>query len=87
MATIPYDVARAFLSGKHARAGNFVSTGDAIYSYDMRLAHWEEWGIRETVVRDCTTERARAVSATTARHMKALDTVLGAEEHGFDYRP
>ena len=70
------------------RAKEFLDTfKKLIEGLGATVIQVEEWGIRETVVRDCTTERARAVSATTARHMKALDTVLGAEEHGFDYRP
>lgn len=43
MAAIPYAVADAFVNGRSARSGAFFSTGTAIYSYGLRLAHWGEW--------------------------------------------
>lgn len=66
MAAIPYHVARAFLEGKKAKAGNFVSTGTQLWSYRMRLAHKDESG---KPVLDF--ERGDSPSRTTSRHMKA----------------
>jgi hypothetical protein len=77
MAAIPYTVAEAFLNGETARAGSFVSVGDAIYSYALKLAHREggdDWLIG-TVVLDHDLN-ARQPSVTTARHVKALRAVL-----------
>lgn len=73
MAAIPYDTASAFMAKLPARNGAFRSMGDAIYSYDMKLAHWEG----DQVVLD--TDLAERVSATTSRHMRALRVAL--EEH------
>ena len=41
MAAIPYTVAEAFKSGRPATSGAFVSMGDALYSYALKLAHHE----------------------------------------------
>ena len=73
MAAIPYSVAQAFKAQRPAKAGAFISVGDAIYSYGMKLAHWEDGRI----VFDYTRRDAggKAPSVTTARHMAALEAV------------
>ncbi len=72
MAAIPYDVAYAFTEGRAARRGAFQSTGDALYSYALKLAHWSEDG--QTIIVD--TDLEDAPSVTTARHMNATRYVL-----------
>ena len=71
MAAIPYNVAESFRNRKAARAGAFVSVGDAIYSYGMKLAHWDAG----TIVFDYQRrdQGGKAPSVTTARHMAALE--------------
>ena len=71
MAQIPYDVAAAFTRRQPAHSGAFVSVGDAIYSYDMKLAHWDDDRIRFDYQR--RDEGGKAPSVTTARHMAALE--------------
>ena len=74
MAAIPYDVAEAFKRKSVARSGAFVSVGDAIYSYGMKLAHWEPNGIEFDYVR--RDKGGKAPSVTTARHMAALEATI-----------
>ena len=71
MAMIPYSVAEAFRNHRAANVGAFVSHGDSIYSYGMRLAHWDG----DSVVFDYQRKDAggKAPSVTTARHMAALE--------------
>lgn len=69
MAAIPYGVAEAFARGDTARSGAFVSMGDALYSYALRLAHRDEHG---AIVIDIDPEVARKRSVTTARHVAAM---------------
>lgn len=71
MAQTPYSVAEAFKRGEYARSGNFVSMGDAVYSYSLRLAHRDGEGIVWDV-----DPSAKAQSVTTARHINALKAVL-----------
>ena len=71
MAAIPYDVAEAFKQKRTARSGAFVSGGDAIYSYGMKLAHHDESGIVFDYQR--RDQVGKAPSFTTARHMAALE--------------
>ena len=72
MASVPYDVAEAFLRRRSRTRGSFVSRGDTIYSYGLRLAEWQDgiplWTIDPEV--------ARGYSATTSRHVLALRHVL-----------
>ena len=42
MAAIAYHVVDRFLLRLPASSGSFVSNGDNLYSYGLRLAHWEE---------------------------------------------
>lgn len=74
MAATPYHVVHSFVAGKHDRAGAFVTTGDAIYSYNMKLAHKDSKG---RVVYDYKPLKHgnKAQSVTTARHMRALESV------------
>ena len=65
MAAIAYHVVDRFLLRLPASSGSFVSNGDNLYSYGLRLAHWEE----NEIVIDF---EGRAPSVTTARHMRAL---------------
>lgn len=71
MAAIPYSVAEAFKGKRTAKSGAFVSVGDAIYSYGMKLAHWQG----DEVVFDYQRrdQGGKAPSTTTARHMAALE--------------
>jgi len=71
MAAIAYDVAAAFTRRQAARSGAFVSVEDAIYSYGMKLAHWDGSAIRFDYQR--RDEGGKAQSVTTARHMAALE--------------
>ncbi len=75
MASIPYKVAEAFMAGAPAQSGAFVSVGDAIYSYALKLAHSKD-GL---AVWDVDPKRAAGYSVTTARHVKALLSVLPAD--------
>ncbi len=72
MAAIPIDVAQAFMSGEPARRGEFKSTGDALYSYDLRLAYRLHG--RVFICEDL--RNRRGVTPTTGRHMIALLGVL-----------
>ena len=71
MAAIPYAVAEAFKQKRAARSGAFSSVGDAIYSYGMKLAHWEAGEIIFDYTR--RDQGGKAPSVTTARHMAALE--------------
>ena len=72
MAAIPYRVAQAFVRGEPAASGAFVSVGDAIYSYGLKLAHRMSDG---TIVLDHDLE-APQQSVTTSRHVRALRAIL-----------
>lgn len=72
MAATPYGVAEAFRRGEPATSGAFVSVGDALYSYTLRLAHREAGEI----VLDVDLDAARKRSVTTARHIAALRAVI-----------
>ena len=73
MAQIPYTVAEAFKAGRPATSGAFVSVGDALYSYALRLAHRDDTG---AIVLDVDLDDARKRSVTTARHVSALRAVI-----------
>lgn len=74
MARIKYETAQAFLRGEaHKDNSAFRSTGEAIYSYAMRLAHWHDGRI----VFDYEDRKRDAPSATTNAHMIALEGVVG----------
>lgn len=75
MAATPYHVADAFLQGRYAKAGNFYSTGDAIYSYALKLAHWDG----DSIVIDHRLDGSDNVSVTTARHIRAIASCLAGE--------
>lgn len=77
MAAIPYHVATAFRNRQRAASGAFVSVGDALYSYALRLAHWSD---ENKIVWDVNPQDARRRSVTTARHVKAAVEVLGQRE-------
>ncbi len=66
----PYHVAEAFVRGEPAQAGAFVSHGDTIYSYALKLAHRHNGEIEIDASEP-------APSVTTARHMNALKLTLG----------
>ena len=72
MAAIPYDTARAFANKEKHRNGNFHTDGRGIFTYSVRLAHWENG----QVVWDVDPETWR-YSATSSRHLSALKYVLG----------
>ena len=79
MAAIPYSVALAFADGKRSGRGSFRATGRSAYSYGLRLAHYEWLGNgRERIVFDYLRldQGGIAPSATTARHMRALEAVI-----------
>lgn len=72
MPTSPVHVATAFATGQYAAAGGFVSTGQVLLSYGMQLAHLDNG----KVVYDYLPHRLggpKPPSATTARHMGALE--------------
>ncbi len=73
MPAIAYGVAEAFKSGRPARAGEFVSHGAAIYSYNMLLAERQNGVIVFAYQR--LRDNGKAPSVTTARHMRALESV------------
>lgn len=79
MARIKYETAYAFLDKEPYRdSSNFYSTGSAIYSYGMCLAHWEG----DEIVYDYPARtihsngKGRIYSATTNMHMIALESVV-----------
>lgn len=80
MAAIPYSTAEAFTRRKPHTSGSFVSVGDAIYSYGMKLAHWDGDVIRFDYQR--RDEGGKAPSVTTARHMAALEATCREGMHG-----
>ena len=80
MAAIQYEVARAFTNRKPKTSGAFVSVGDAIYSYGMKLAHWEDDTIRFDYTRKDM--GGKAPSVTTSRHMSALEAIAKDGMHG-----
>lgn len=86
MPTIPYGVVRSFLDGEVAKSGQFVSTGGALLSYNMPLAHKDAEG---NVVLDYLPlmEGGPAVSRTTNRHMGALESVLSWESVPYTIEP
>ena len=70
MAAIPYETVRSFLNGKvdHAgRPGRFYSTGDALYTYGVKIAHSDPDG---GIIIDLP-ETYRAPSQTTNNHLPA----------------
>lgn len=71
MAAIPYSVAEAFRNQRPAKSGAFVSHGDTLYSYALRLAHWENGEI----VIDLKPDYRPTV--TTARHINAMRAIIG----------
>ena len=71
MSAIPFEVIHAFKRKEYARSGNLVSMGDALYSYALKLAHWEDGRIVLDV-----DPKAKAPSVTTARHLHALRDAL-----------
>lgn len=76
MARIKYETATAFANRMpHRDSSSFYSTGDAIFSYDMRLAHWQG----DKIVLDYPgrgKDGYKPPSATTNLHMIALERVL-----------
>ena len=68
MATIPYDVADAFIEGRQARRGAFWSTGNSVLSYNLKLAQQTPEGPQWSI----DPEVARRYSTTTSRHVRAL---------------
>ncbi|MCK9468875.1 MAG: hypothetical protein M0Q49_05610 [Porticoccaceae bacterium] len=83
MAAIPYDVAEAFVKGEHKRRGAFTSTGDAIHSYALNLARIvldaEDGNVIRYVQIMHPLDDSHNISATTARHIRALAHVLTRE--------
>lgn len=72
MARIKYETAEAFWRRKPYRDGsNFYSTGDALYSYGMRLAHWDGNCVVVDYV-DRWDGGPYPPSATTNQHMRAV---------------
>ena len=82
MARIKFETAKAFANREPLHdSSNFYSMGYAIYSYRMRLAHWEG----DKIVYDypCRTQypngKGRLYSATTNCHMIALEAIVPRE--------
>ena len=78
MAAIPYDVAEAFVHGKRASRGAFRSDGDSsIWSYNLCLAFRRNNGTGDSWIEiNHPLDGSHNVSATTARHIRALRDVL-----------
>ena len=81
MARLKFETAEAFRDGlAHRDGSNFYSIGDAIYSYAMRLAHWEEGKIvYDYPSRTGPKGKGRLYSATTNCHMIALEGIVPRE--------
>ncbi len=88
MAAIPYGVAQAFINGEPATSGAFVSVGDAIYSYALKLAHRvsDDAALIGEIHLDVDLD-APAQSVTTARHIRALRDTLAATRLTIVERP
>lgn len=66
MAAVPYHVVHAFMQGRADRAGQFYSTGDALYSYGLKIVESDpEGGVRITL------PDGYEASATTNVHLHA----------------
>ena len=78
MATIPDDVAEAFVNGEQKRRGECLSTGDAFYSYGLKVATREsdDDALIGKITVHVDLENRRGQSATTNRHLLALRQVL-----------
>lgn len=87
MARIKYEIAAAFARRQPAKdASAFRSMGDAIYSYNMRLAHWEGEGGGARIVFDYPGRGIGGKSTgyappsfTTGCHMIALEAVVSPD--------
>jgi hypothetical protein len=75
------DVAVAFVRGEGARSGSFVSHGDAIYSYDLRLATRLSYGgiVFDACMRN-PENYEKATGTTTTIHRRALERAV--RDHG-----
>lgn len=74
MSAIPYHVVEAFKRGEHAQAGAFVSVGDSLYTYDMKLAGKDAAG---TIF--VTAAMLKTFSRTSTRHQMAVRGTLPDE--------
>jgi hypothetical protein len=83
MARIKFEIAAAFARRQPAKDSSaFRSTGDAIYSYNMLLAHWTGEGDDARIVFDYPGRGVggyKAPSATTNAHMIALESMISPE--------
>jgi hypothetical protein len=64
-------VAESFLDGKSDNSGAMVSTGDAIYTYAVKLAYRDADGTIHT-----TPELHCKYSVSTSRHQRAVYSVV-----------
>jgi hypothetical protein len=74
MAKIPYEVVEAFTRGESAQAGAFISHGDSLYTYGVKLAGKDEAGAIYL-----TAGMLKKYSRTSTRHQKAVRGVLPDE--------
>lgn len=74
MAKIPYGVVEAFKAGEAAHAGAFVSHGDSLYTYGVKLAGKDAAGGIYV-----TAGMLKQYSLTSARHQRAIRGVLPDE--------
>lgn len=75
MAAIPYHVAEAFIAGKRDQIsrGNFRTTGNEIWTYGTLLAYKVPGDER------IYKSYRQTYSVTSARHIKALESVLARQ--------
>ena len=73
MAAIPYSVAEAFRNGRPAHSGAFVSTGDGLYSYALKIAQRDPATGEITILVPLD---SKGYSVTTSRHLSAARGVL-----------
>jgi hypothetical protein len=64
-------VAQSYLAGKRDNSGAMVSTGDAIYTYAVKLAYRDADGIIHT-----TPQLHQKYSVSTSRHQRAVYAVV-----------
>jgi hypothetical protein len=68
-----YNVVHSFLGKRYGRAGNFYSSGDALYTYNVKLAYRDANG--EVYFTPAMNQK---YSVTTSAHQRAVREVLGA---------
>ena len=60
------DVINSFLYGRSAAAGRLHTTGNVLYSYNLKIAEWTTEGV---IVYDFTSGGGEYISQTTSTHV------------------